>query len=167
MRSSRPSLPVFVCGFARALSAGRRTCHAALARPLPLFDNYPRACGLHSDPVLTVDGGKCKGRRANKPGPHTLNTMMSCVSLFCLVYLTWHPIRSSLELLLFVVRTLNVDVSMKEWPGSDGKSSGPRRKDSRHIVSLAGELKEATWDGVFSHRTEVESNDVQIPHQCN
>lgn len=151
MRSIRPSLPVFVCGFARALSAGRRTCHAALAGPLPPFDNYPQACGLHSDPVLTVGGGKCKGR-ANKPGPHTLNTMMSCVSLFCLVYLTWHPIRSSLELLLFVLWTRNIDVSMKEWPGSDGKSSGPRRKDSRYIVSLAGELKEATWDGFFFTR---------------
>lgn len=149
MRSIRPSLPVFVCGFARALSAGRRTCHAALAGPLPPFDNYPRACGLRSDPVLTVDGGKCKGRRANKPGPHTLSAMMSCVSLFCLVYLTWHPIRSSLELLLFVVWTRNVGVSMKEWSGCDGKSSGPRRKDSRHIVSLAGELKEAAWDVFF------------------
>lgn len=84
MRSIRPSLPVFVCGFARALSAGRRTCHAALAGPLPPFDNYPRACGLRSDPVLTVDGGKCKGRRANKPGPHTLSTM--CFSLLSCVF---------------------------------------------------------------------------------
>lgn len=80
------------------------------------FDNYPGACGLHSDPVLTVDGGTCKGH-ANKPRTHTFNSVMSCV---CLLSGVFELAVDTFVLGLAVVWL--IDVSTKEWLRSDGQA---------------------------------------------
>lgn len=122
-----PQWDPFVPHCRRLFAVSPEQCHAASAGSLLTITPEPVVCTL--TPFWRLTAVNVEGH-ANKPRAHTLNLVMSCVSLLTCVF----ELAPDMFVLGLAVVWL-IDVSTKEWLRSDGQALA-REERSWHMLYL-------------------------------